>query len=72
MRDAIAFLSAWTWHWRPTKQIQGLRGNETYSNMMNHGALSLGYSGIQNMHMLISVLATKDKKRVDARVLAAA
>ena len=52
--------------------MKGLRGNGTSRTMINHGALSLFYSGIQNMHMFVAVLATKDKKKVDARVLAAA
>ena len=41
MRGAIAFLSTKTWHWHLTKEIKGLRSDETLGNMINRGALSL-------------------------------
>ena len=67
----MAFLSTYTWHWHPTKQMKGLRTNGTFGNMINCGTLSL-ISSIQNMCIFIGVLAVRDGERVDVRAWIAA
>ena len=51
----MAFLSTKSWHWHLTKQIKGLRSNETPGNMINHSILSLvqQYSDYIHFHWCV-------------------
>ena len=42
----MAVLNTKTWHWYLTKQMKGLRSNETPSNMINHDDLSFVSLGV--------------------------